>query len=106
MNLAVEAFRGSLTTTIFSTLIPVYQIGLHPDLETILVMASEDVATDNSAIIADIIENNVGFKILFPHVRPDKPKGWGAKGYEVLDSSIEYSAFRRKRTRSSTILAT
>ena len=29
MDLAVEAFRGSLKTTIFSTLMPLYQIGLH-----------------------------------------------------------------------------
>ena len=106
MNLAVEAVRGSLKTSIFSTLMPLYQVGLHPELETIIVQASEDMAHDNSGIIADMIENNAGFRTLFPAVRPDKTKGWGAKGYEVVDVSIDYAAFRRKRTKSSTFLAT
>ena len=106
MNLAVEAFRGSLKTTIFSTLMPVYQIGLHPELETIIVQASEDMAHDNSGIIADIIENNTGFRVLFPGIRKDKPQGWGAKGYEVVDTDQDYGAFRKKRTKSPTFLAT
>lgn len=106
MNLAVEAFRGSLKTTIFSTLLPIYLIGLNPELETIIVQASEDMAHDNSGIIADIIENNVGYRVLFPDVVPDKDKGWGAKGYEVVDTSIDYGAFRRKRFKSPTFLAT
>ena len=106
MNLAVEAFRGSLKTTVFSTLMTLYQIGLHPDLETIIVQASEDMAHDNSGIIADMIENNVGFGALFPHIVADHPKGWGAKGYEVVDTSMSYKAFRRKRTKSPTLLAT
>lgn len=105
-NLAVEAFRGSLKTTIFSTLMPVYQIGLHPELETIIVQASEDMAHDNSGIIADTIVNNPGFRALFPHIQKDKPAGWGAKGYEVVDTSQNYGDFRRKRTKSSTFLAT
>jgi hypothetical protein len=105
-NLAVEAFRGSLKTTIFSTLLPLYYVGLYPHKETIIVQASEDMAHDNSGIIADMIENNAGFRILFPNVLKDKSQGWGAKGYEVVDTSIDYSAFRRKRTKSSTFLAT
>ncbi len=105
-NLAVEAFRGSLKTTIFSTLLPLYYIGLRPELETIIVQASEDMAHDNSGIIADMVENNAGFRVLFPHVRPDPSQKWGAKGYEVVDTSIDYAVFRRKRTKSSTFLAT
>ena len=105
-NLAVEAFRGSLKTTIFSTLMPLYQVGLRPELETIIVQASEDMAHDNSGIIADMIENNVGFRVLFPDVRPDHQKGWGAKGYEVIDTGMSYESFRRKRTKSPTLLAT
>ena len=106
MDLAVEAFRGSLKTTIFSTLMPVYQIGLHPELETIIIQASEDMAHDNSGIIADIIENNPGFAALFPHVIPDKAQGWGAKGYEVVSTDMNYKNFRRLRTKSPTFLAT
>ena len=106
MDLAVEAFRGSLKTTIFSTLMPIYQICLHPELETIIVQASEDMAHDNSGIIADIIENSSGLHVLFPHIHPDISKGWGAKGYEVVDTEVDYSAFRKKRTKSPTFLAT
>ena len=106
MNLAVEAFRGSLKTTIFSTLLPLYQIALKPELESIIVQASEDMAHDNSGIIADIIETNPGFRVLFPHIRPDKGQGWGAKGYDVVDDSKDYGLFRKGRTKTPTFLAT
>lgn len=108
MHLAVEAFRGSLKTTIFSMLMPAYQIGLHPELESIIVQASWDMAKDNSKAIADIIEFNKGFRVLFPNVRPDPRRGkrWGATGYEVVNTDIDYSDFRQRRTKTPTIMAT
>jgi len=107
MNLAVEAARGLLKSTIFSLYLTAYEAGLYPTLETIIVQASEGLATDNSAGVADIIENNAGFRILFPHIRPDKAKGWGAKsGYEVVDTRMDYGAFRKKRTITPSVLAT
>jgi len=107
MNLAVEAARGLLKSTIFSVYMTAYQTALYPSLETIIVQASEGLASDNSAMVSDIIENSSGFRVLFPHIRPDKGKGWGAKsGYEVVDTSIEYGDFRKKRTITPSILAT
>jgi len=107
MNLAVEAARGLLKSTIFSIYMTVYQTALHPDLETVIVQASEGLANDNSAAIANIIEYNAGFKVLFPHVKPDKPQGWGAKGgYEVKNIDMDYAGFRKLRTVSPSILAT
>lgn len=107
MNLAVEAARGLLKSTIFSTYMTTYQTALHANLETIIVQASEGLATDNSAMISDIIENNSGFHLLFPHIRPDKGQSWGAKGgYEVVNTDMDYAAFRKQRTITPTILAT
>ena len=107
MNLAVEAARGLLKSTIFSIYMTTYQTALHSNLETIIVQASEGLASDNSAMVSDIIENNDGFRILFPHIRPDKEQGWGAKsGYEVVDTSMDYGAFRKKRTVTPSVLAT
>ena len=107
MNLAVEAARGLLKSTIFSIYMTAYQTALYPNLETIIVQASEGLASDNSGMVSDIIENNVGFCILFPHIRPDKKQGWGAKsGYEIVDTSVDYGAFRRKRTITPSVLAT
>ena len=107
MNLAVEAARGLLKSTIFSIYMTAYQAALHPNLETIIVQASEGLANDNSAMVSDIIENSSGFRILFPHIRPDKDQGWGAKsGYEIVDKRIDYGAFRKKRTITPSVLAT
>jgi hypothetical protein len=107
MNLAVEAFRGSLKSTVFSIYMTAYQTALHPDLETVIVQASEGLANDNSAAISNIFEHNAGFRILFPHILPDKPQGWGAKGgYEIQNTDMDYSAFRKLRTVSPSVLAT
>ena len=107
MSLAVEAARGLLKSTVFSVYMTAYQTALHPDLESIIVMASDKLAGDISTHIAGIFENNVGFRVLFPHIRPDKSAGWGAGGgYEIVDTSVSYSEFRSKRTISPSILST
>ena len=104
-NLCVEAFRGSLKTTIFSVLLTVYQIGCYPELETIITQSNDDKAFKSSSQIADIIATNPGFRFLFPHVRPDIAAGWGAHGYEVMRMDMPYGAWRKLRGRTPSLMA-
>jgi phage terminase large subunit-like protein len=46
--------------------------------------------------MADIIENNPGWKVVFPHIQPDKQLGWSSSGYEVKDVRKDYSEWRKE----------
>lgn len=94
----VEAFRGSTKTTTTITYMA-YQLGLRPHLEWAMFQAGDDLAHENMTFIADLIENNVGWKACFPHVVPDKAVTWGDKGYEVKRTDMDYGEWRRLRTK-------
>jgi hypothetical protein len=94
-SLVIEAFRGSTKTTTFTTFIA-YRIGLEPHKANLIIQVGDDIATDNAAQVADIIEHNDAWKALFSHVIPDKKAGWSASGYEVQDTSMQYPEWRRK----------
>lgn len=97
LGIVIEAFRGSTKTTTFTTFIA-HQIGLYPHKANLLLQVSDETAKDNSQIIADIVEYNNGFKFFFPHIVPDKTKGWSASGYEVMDATLPYEDWRRKNS--------
>jgi hypothetical protein len=90
----VELFRGAAKTTVVTIGLGSYLIGKFPDKALLLIQVGDDIANDNSKQIADIIEHNRGFKSVFPHVVPDKTKGWGANGYEVKRTDISYEKWR------------
>jgi phage terminase large subunit-like protein len=45
--------------------------------------------------VAEIIENDPLWKLVFPNVIPDKNKGWGAEGYEVRDTNYDDGEWAR-----------
>ncbi len=93
-GVVIEAFRGSTKTTTMVTFVA-HQIGLYPNKSNLLVQVSDESAKNNTQNIAGIIEYNNGFRAFFPHVVPDKEKGWSASGYEVMDDSMPYEDWRR-----------
>lgn len=93
-GVVVEAFRGSTKTTTMTITFTAYRIGKDPARANLLIQVGDDIAADNTAQIADIIENNVGWKMVFPHVVPDRERGWGAGGYEVKRTDMEYGKWR------------
>ena len=80
-----EAFRGSTKTTTFMTYLA-YQVGLYPDKSNLVVQVSDDIARDNMAAVAYLIQQNPAWRIPFQHVVPGK--SWGADGYEVIRNDI------------------
>ncbi len=93
-GIVIEAFRGSTKTTTLTIAFITYRIGKEPHRANLLIQVGDDTAMDTTQQISDIIENNPGFRVVFPDVVPDKERGWGAGGYEVKRSSMGYSAWR------------
>jgi hypothetical protein len=91
-----EAFRGSTKTTTFATFLA-YRIGLEPQRANLIIQVSDESAKKTAKFIADVIENNDGWKLLFPQVVPDKELGWSESGYEVKVSEdvMPYNEWRR-----------
>ena len=90
----IQAFRGSTKTTTVTIAFTAFRIGHEPQASNLLIQVGDDIADDNASAIADIIENNPGWKLAFEHVVPDRDKGWGAGGYEVKRTDIAYEEWR------------
>ncbi len=82
-GMVVKAFRGSTKTTTVTIGFTAFRIGHEPHKANLLIQVGDDIAQDNTASIARIIEANPAWKEIFPNIVPDYPKGWGAGGYEV-----------------------
>lgn len=94
-GIVIEAFRGSTKTTTVTITFTAYRIGLEPYRANLLVQVGDDIATDNAAQVADIIANSPRWKAIFPHVEPDRERGWGAGGYEVKVTNMPYEEWRK-----------
>lgn len=101
-GLALEAFRGSIKSTFIANAIG-YTIGCMPELEHLIVQSGDDMAKENLGFISSMIEDQPGFKVMFPGIVPDLRK-WGADGYEVVDTNLSYGTWRRKRTKVPTLV--
>ena len=93
-GIVIEAFRGSTKTTTLTTYLA-YRIGLEPQKANLIVQVGDDIASDNSSSVADIIENNNMWKLIFPHVVKDKAMGWSPAGFEVKRTDMDYNEWRR-----------
>jgi len=100
--LCLECFRGSLKTTFIANL-STYLLGCMPWLENMFIQAGDAPAEENTSYMSSVIEDNPGWKILFPFIQPDGRK-WGAEGYEIQDTSLHYGNWRRKRTKVPSII--
>jgi len=96
-GLAQEAFRGSAKTTVFTKYFVSYYIGHHPEKCNLIVRINDNKANESTEAVAFIIEHTEFWKMCFPHVEPDKQKGWGAEGYEVMRTDILYKKWARKK---------
>jgi len=93
-GVVIEAFRGSWKTTTLTITFTAWWLGWHPSSSVLLVQVGDDIAVDNTAAVASIIQDHVGWKIAFPNIVPDPDKGWGAGGYEVKRKDIPYARWR------------
>ena len=93
-GLVVEAFRGSTKSTTLSIAFTAFRLGQEPHKSALLIQAGERSAVRTSQQIADLIEHNPGWQTVFPNVKPDRKASWGARGFEVLCTDLEYAEWR------------
>lgn len=94
-GIIIEAFRGSTKTTVIN-IFNAFMLGHRPTKNIMLIQAGNESAWDNTAFITGLIENRDEWKLVFPHIEPDRVKGWGAGGYEIKRTDIEYAQFRKE----------
>jgi hypothetical protein len=105
IGIIIEMFRGSAKTTVENNAFGAWLVGHFPEKSGLIVQANDDIGSDNSAKIANIIENTAGWQVAFPHIVPDTNAGWGAKGYYVkkthtdasMQEEVSYSQWQQMR---------
>ncbi len=92
----IEAFRGSSKTTSITIAFLAFRIGLSPHDSFLVIQATAAAARATCRQVADLIANNPGWHVAFPHVVRDKEVGWSmANGYEVKRDDMDYSLWRQ-----------
>jgi hypothetical protein len=92
----IQAFRGAAKTTTLSVAWVAFRIGHKPECSNLVVQAGDKAAHDTSQQIADLIANSQTWRAVFPSVCPDTKQGWGAAGYEVRRTDIDYEEWRAR----------
>jgi hypothetical protein len=87
-GIIIRAAREFAKTIVLTTAFNAFRIGQKPHGMNLLVQVSGDSSKDNSGKVAEIIQKSPGFAKVFPHVKPDTEKGWGAGGYYVKRDDI------------------
>ena len=98
-NVAYEAFRGSLKTTVMTIFRSAYRLGCNPTLEVVFGQGNHRAAVENAQHIASLIADVPMWRVLFPDVVPDVDLGWGQAGYQIKRTDIPYGEFRKRRTK-------
>lgn len=89
------AFRGSWKTTSVSIFFVAWRMGLEPWKTNLILQNNDAAAATVSLAIAEIIDNDPRYRLIFPTVLPDKGKGWGAQGYWIRDTSLNDEEWTR-----------
>ena len=85
-----EAFRGSGKTTVFSKIFLAYYIGHFPHTTNGVIRVNGQKANETTAEVKELIESDPRWKDIFPHIVPDKDRGWGEKvGYFVMRTDLD-----------------
>jgi hypothetical protein len=95
-GLVIEAFRGSSKTTSITVAFLAFRIGLSPQDSFLVIQATAAAAKQTCLQVADLIANNPGWHVAFPHVVPDKKLGWSMQhGYEIKRDDMDYTLWRQ-----------
>ena len=87
----IEAFRGATKSTVAENLICEYLFGKNPVKSGVILSATEGDANSMGKFVADAIEISSGWKMCFPNLVPDVPRGWGAEnGYFIKNTDYQY----------------
>ena len=99
-GLAEECHRESGKTTVFSKFFLAFRIGKEPHKVNSVIRINDDKANETTKAVAHIIEHDPRWKVIFPHVVPDKESGWGADGYNVKRADVDKEEWAKIKTES------
>lgn len=97
LRTGIVAPPESAKTTWITKILVAWWIGKHPLSTNGICSASDETSQKMAAAIADTIENNPRWALVFPNIVPDKGRGWSSTGYHVKDSSLEAGEWARLR---------
>lgn len=89
----------SAKTTAVSIIMLSWWIGKHPWTTNLVVSSGEALAGKIAAKIAQTIEFNPRWRLVFPYVQPNYKAGWSSEGYEVIDVSLPADEWQRLTAR-------
>jgi hypothetical protein len=98
-GLLAKVHREGSKTTVFTKFFYAFYIGHHPERSGAIIRVNDDKSNETTQAIASIIEFDPNWKEVFPHVVPDKAKGWGANGYEVMRNDLPYEQWQNIKTK-------
>lgn len=88
---------GSAKTT-WQIILMTWWLSKYPLTTNGIASAGEDAADDMTKAVADVIELNPRFKLVFPNIVPHKSKGWSSDGYNIRDTNYPNDEWERKRS--------
>lgn len=91
-----KAHRGSTKSFTWTIGFSSYILSQFPTDGILIVQKNDTAGGKTSSAIADIIENNAGWKAMYPHLQRDPNKRWAFEGYEIIDTRIPYDEWRQK----------
>jgi len=83
----LECFRGATKSTTLLAWVA-FITGHNPKGSSTFARINDDAAAESGKFLADTIEQNPGWKMVFPYVVPDKQRGWSSNGYYIKDLRV------------------
>ena len=96
-RVATSSPPESAKTTWGTVIKTAWSIGKHPERAFGIGSAGEQAADDMAKAVAQTIEYNPRWKLAFPHVVPDKQRGWSSDGYHVRRTDLAEGEWERIR---------
>jgi hypothetical protein len=86
-KLCVVAPPGHAKSTYHSIVFPTWYLGRHPNRSLIGVTTTDTLGRLYGDTVRTTIEQSEKFRVVFPDVEPDKPRGWSQDGFFVRSKS-------------------
>lgn len=96
-RVAISSPPESAKTTWATVIKTAWFIGKYPERAYGIGSAGEQAADDMAKAVAQTIEYNPRWKLVFPHVVPDKQRGWSSDGYHVRRTDLPEGEWERIR---------
>lgn len=89
-NVLIIAPAESAKSTVLAEIALAWHIGRYPLATNYLASVSDDQAHERLDAIRLLIEENERWQEVFPHIVPDKKRGWSSDGLHVYDTRYSY----------------